>query len=200
VASDARDRIILATEQLVAERGVDVPLRDIATAAGQRNNSAVQYYYGSREGLYEAVMQRRMATIGERMTALLADREGAPTDNIVADMVDTLIRPMIEVPYAEGSTHYARFLEQVRSHPVVAQLPNLEIANASVVRLVLARLDAALAALPTGLRLRRIRSMSTAMFALLADYERERAQRPKKAPATEEIVDMLVGILVAPVR
>jgi AcrR family transcriptional regulator len=200
VASDARDRIILATEQLVAERGVDVPLRDIATTAGQRNNSAVQYYYGSREGLYEAVMQRRMATIGERMTALLADRESVPTDNVVADMVDTLIRPMIEVPYAEGSTHYARFLEQVRSHPVVAQLPNLEIANASVVRLVLARLDAALADLPMGLRLRRIRSMSTAMFALLADYEREREQRPRKAPATEEIVDMLVGILVAPVR
>uniref|UniRef100_UPI0035C6F61D TetR family transcriptional regulator n=5 Tax=Nocardia seriolae TaxID=37332 RepID=UPI0035C6F61D len=55
--TDARERIILAAEQLIAERGPAVPLRDIAAAAGQRNNSAIQYHFGSRDGL---VRQRHL--------------------------------------------------------------------------------------------------------------------------------------------
>ena len=49
-AQDGRERIIVAAERLIAERGIDVPLRDIAVAADQRNNSAVQYHFGSRDG------------------------------------------------------------------------------------------------------------------------------------------------------
>lgn len=41
----SRTALLDAGERLIAERGVDVPLRDIAAAAGQRNNSAVHYYF-----------------------------------------------------------------------------------------------------------------------------------------------------------
>ncbi|MGH9136571.1 MAG: TetR/AcrR family transcriptional regulator, partial [Acidimicrobiales bacterium] len=42
IAPDAPTQLHLAAERLIAERGVDVPLRDITAAAGQRNNSAIQ--------------------------------------------------------------------------------------------------------------------------------------------------------------
>jgi AcrR family transcriptional regulator len=48
--------MILAAEQPFAENGVDgVSLREIAVAAGQRNNSAAQYHFGTKQGLVEAV-------------------------------------------------------------------------------------------------------------------------------------------------
>ena len=43
--------MMLAGEQLFAERGFrGVSLREIGLAAGQRNNSAAQYHFGSRLG------------------------------------------------------------------------------------------------------------------------------------------------------
>ena len=49
---DGRTRLLDSAERLFAERGVDGPsLRDINTAAGQRNASGVQYHFGGRAGL-----------------------------------------------------------------------------------------------------------------------------------------------------
>lgn len=192
---DARSRIVEATEQLVAERGIDVPLRDIAVAAGQRNHSAVQYHFGSRSDLFEAVLRERMVPMGARMLERLADLEARTGEPGLADLVDVIVTPLAEVPYELGSTHYARFLEQVRTHPVLVQATLLDLENWAAVRLVLSRLGRALA-LPTGVRRRRLRSMATVMFALLADRERD----PSEAATTEEIVDLLVAHLSAPAR
>ncbi|MGY4101179.1 TetR family transcriptional regulator [Nocardia sp. R16R-3T] len=71
-AEDPRAALLDAGERLIAERGVDVPLRDIAAAAGQRNNSAVHYYFDSRAGLLEAIVDRRMNWLEDRRMGLLA--------------------------------------------------------------------------------------------------------------------------------
>ena len=45
----ARDLLIRAAEQLMAERGIEgADLKDIQRAAGQRNRSAVNYYFKDR--------------------------------------------------------------------------------------------------------------------------------------------------------
>ena len=54
---------------MIAEHGIEVPLRDVAAAAGQRNNSAVQYHFGSREGLVAAVVAHVEAAQRAAMTA-----------------------------------------------------------------------------------------------------------------------------------
>ena len=120
-AMDARDRLILAAERLIAEQGVDVALRDVALAAGQRNNSAVHYHFGSRDGLLRAVLDRRNAAMEEERLALLAEHEVTGGEDGVSALLDILVRPILTVPYAEGSTHYARFLERVRSHPALSR-------------------------------------------------------------------------------
>lgn len=200
MTTEARERLLLAAEQLVAERGVDVPLRDVALAAGQRNNSAVHYHFGSREGLLEAVLTARLAVVNARMLRMLADAEAAGTAHEPRSLVDVLVRPMATEPYAAGSTHYARFLEQVRFRPLIAELPTAAPEHSSATRLVLNRLRRALPAdWPEPLRNARLRAMSTVMFALLADRERDREHPDAEvAGGVGEIVDMLLGLLLAP--
>lgn len=202
---DSRARLLEAAERLVAERGVDVPLREVAVAAGQRNNSAVHYHFGSREGLLEAVLAWRLAPVNARMLAMLADLEGASVDGGPAGgaraLVDVLVRPMATEPYLAGSTHYARFLEQVRGHPLIADLAAGASEQSAATRLALGRLARTLPRTwSPARRAARLRAMSTAMFALLADHERARdsLSAAQRDAALDEIVVMLTGLVTAP--
>ena len=59
----ARVAAIDAAEALFAERGLDgVTTREILDAAGQKNQSALQYHFGSREGLILALVR-----LGDRL-------------------------------------------------------------------------------------------------------------------------------------
>ncbi|MBB5917345.1 AcrR family transcriptional regulator [Nocardia transvalensis] len=190
---DSRERLLLATEQLYAERGPGVSLRDIAVAAGQRNNSAVNYHFGSRDGLIEYVIDRRTTAMEEKRTLLLAAAAG--TDPDLPALVRILVDPMLTVPYDQGSTHYARFLEQVRAYPVIVDWLRGDrqwSATKKVTDLIARHLDH----LPARARGRRIATASTVLFALAADRERAvTAARP--APSPEEITAILIATLRA---
>lgn len=196
---DARELILLAGERTIAERGPDVALRDIAVAAGQRNNSAVHYHFGSRDGLIGAIIERHQPALESRRTELLADHEAADAPDSVAALVGILVRPMFDVPYSEGSTHYARFLEQARAHPAVSG-PDLHEQRWSATRVLVGRLYKAMSALSPAMRRYRLKAMSTVMFALLADYERQRFESAAdRAEAQDHIIAMIVGLLTEPV-
>jgi AcrR family transcriptional regulator len=58
--ASSRVRLILTGERLIATYGLDaVSLRQVAAEAGAANTSAVQYHFGSKEGLVEAIMAYR---------------------------------------------------------------------------------------------------------------------------------------------
>ncbi|MEU7577496.1 TetR family transcriptional regulator [Streptomyces sp. NPDC041068] len=77
---ETRDKLIRAGEQVFAEQGVDgAQLRDIVRLAGQSNPSAVQYHFGSRGGLLDAVMATRQSRT-ERVLAAELARVGDGTD------------------------------------------------------------------------------------------------------------------------
>jgi AcrR family transcriptional regulator len=191
--TEARERLLVAAEECIAEHGPIVPLRDIAVAAGQRNNSAVNYHFGSRDGLIEAVVSWRTEAMEEERLRRLADAAGTSLE--LSDLVGMLAEPMLTTPYAEGSTHYARFLEQVRTHPAVAE--SLEdVERWPAVRKVTTLIAAHLEHLPRTTRRQRIAAMSTALFALAADRERDRADGRRQLGA-DELVRMLTGMLTA---
>ncbi|MGH6781308.1 MAG: TetR/AcrR family transcriptional regulator, partial [Sphingomonadaceae bacterium] len=53
--SATRERLMAAGEALIGLHGIDgVSLEDIARGAGQANKYAVQYHFGSRDGLIQA--------------------------------------------------------------------------------------------------------------------------------------------------
>ncbi|MFI5045896.1 MAG: TetR/AcrR family transcriptional regulator [Acidimicrobiia bacterium] len=71
-----RARLIRAAEHLFARHGFDVPVQTIHDVAGQRNSSALNYHFGGREGLVQAVFESHAmsdAEVREIMRGLLAD-------------------------------------------------------------------------------------------------------------------------------
>lgn len=183
-----RERLMKAAEVHIAQAGLSVSLRDIALGAGIRNNSAVNYHFGDREGLIEAIVVTRAEhTERARVEAL----EGLPEDASLRDLVSLLVVPFLTVPYLEGATHYARFLDQVRSHSVYSRAVE-DPERFPVSREIMRRIRDHL---PADGRRRRLYALSTALFALAADRERAMAEkRPAYEP--DEVTDMLVGLLV----
>ena len=201
MAASGRDRILLAAEQLIAERGVDVPFREIAAGAGQRNNSAVHYHFGSREGLIEAVLELRTAPQEARRLELLAELEDQGRGGDLTALVETLVRPLCETPYEAGATHYARFIEQIRNHAALADVV-FDASRWPTSRIVAGRILQALGHLPPAVRSRRLQSLLAVEFSLLAEHERRWSGTGSAAPApdvVDDLVAMLVGLLQAPV-
>jgi AcrR family transcriptional regulator len=110
-ASDPKVALILAAEIAFARDGIDgASLREIAAKAGQRNHHAVQYHFGSRESLVQAVFDYRMDQMEAARGALLqAARQGGgvPTTRAIAEAI---FLPQIELIDEYGDNSYAAFL------------------------------------------------------------------------------------------
>lgn len=87
-----RQRILDAAERLFEEGGiVAVPLRDIALAAGQKNNVAVQYHFGDREKLLKAIISYRASTSERIRAEVLADLLSRGRPPRVCDLVRAFV-------------------------------------------------------------------------------------------------------------
>jgi AcrR family transcriptional regulator len=196
----AREQLLDAAERLIAERGVMAPLQDVALAAGQRNKSAVQYYFGDRDGLIAAILDHRVRPQEADRLRRLADLESADAGNDPGRLISALIEPTFTIPRMHGATHHARFLEQIRAHPALVALGTT--GGTTAVRMILARLERALQPMPPELRRRRLWALTTAQFALLADHERAlesgTATDAETPEALADIAAVLQGLLLAP--
>lgn len=107
---DTRIAILLAAERLFADRGFSVSLREIGVAAGQRNHSAVQYHFGTKEQLVQALSEYRMGSRNRRRLELIEQLRAAGQASDVAALTDALARPIAEhVLGNRGRSAYARF-------------------------------------------------------------------------------------------
>lgn len=164
--------MIDAAERLIAEQGLGaVSLREVATTAGQRNHSAVQYHFGSRAGLVEAVFDARMTPIEARRSEMLLEleRTGA-TDDLWA-LCEVFVRPLGEAVLTDGPGWYGRFLAEVfRSDPALlrAERPAMTSLQRTV-GLMIRRMDA----VPPALRSERVRIAVQAATSMFADLETE---------------------------
>lgn len=63
-SAQTRDRLIKAAQTLYAERGIDaVSFNEITVAAGQKNRNALQYHFGNRESLLQAIIDKHASVI-----------------------------------------------------------------------------------------------------------------------------------------
>lgn len=109
------DRILDAAEALFAEGGYDaVSVRAITDRAGVRLN-LLSYHFKSKEGLFEAVIDRRLHVLNTRRREILAAAEanGAVLD--VAALLDIFIRPYMDLAAngGEGWKSYTRMIAQI---------------------------------------------------------------------------------------
>jgi AcrR family transcriptional regulator len=82
-SEDTRQRLLNAAEQLFAEHGISGTTLRALTKAANVNLAAVHYHFGSKEGLLDAVVERRATTMNqERLHELdeleRSTREEAP--------------------------------------------------------------------------------------------------------------------------
>ena len=109
-------QLLLTAERLIAQNGVEgVSLRQIGIEAGSSNNSAIQYHFGSKDGLLAAVVAYRLQDLTHRRNMLAAR---ADPDDLRARLEAHLV-PLLELAELPGS-HYVSFVEQLqRSHASV---------------------------------------------------------------------------------
>lgn len=117
---DPRERILLAAEHVFLEQGFELAtVREITLRAGV-NVSAINYYFGSKDELLAAVLDRVMQPYTEaRVTALVAAEAAAqPDPPALAEIVEALVRPMVELSRdPDGARPLTRLIQQIRARP-----------------------------------------------------------------------------------
>jgi AcrR family transcriptional regulator len=95
-AGSTRDKLLDAAARLFAERGIDnVSIAEIVRSAGQRNASAVQYHFGTRDEVLREVLARHVPAIAERRSELL-ERARARASEDVRSAAEAIVRPITE--------------------------------------------------------------------------------------------------------
>jgi AcrR family transcriptional regulator len=198
-----RQRIILAATDLFAERGISaVGVGEILDRAGQSNASAIQYHFGSREGLIVAVLEPR-PDVREPMER---DREAmldvlllSGTRVTLDDAVLALVRPSL---HALG-THDGRAFLRVAGE-VTRALPLEDRVDPGLpsTRRAMALVGSRMPEVPGQIRLERLAAAFTLIVELVANRAREielgLAPHLDDPTFESELVAMAVGLLTAP--
>jgi AcrR family transcriptional regulator len=180
----------------MAEHGPDgVSMREISARAGQGNNNAAQYHFGSREGIIEAVLDRRMAPIDTRRAAMIGELGADPT-------LTAMIRAVV-VPLAEASQqhpYYIGFFAQLRTSRRYSHLVTHEHIRTSSFQDVRDQIDARLSHLPSAARTRRRWLCASLIVHAIAEYVAAPAAQPYKGwgGLIDGVVDACVHILDGP--
>ncbi|MER7938847.1 TetR family transcriptional regulator [Streptomyces sp. NPDC093272] len=202
-ASATREAILDTAERLFAEQGVyAVSNRQVSEAAGQGNNAAVGYHFGTKADLVRAIAARHFERIEEIRVRLLA--AVGDTDD-VRDRVDCLVRPITEHLASLGSpTWYARFCAQVATDPALYEIMVEESLASPSLREAVAGLVRCLPQLPADVRAERGQMARTLILHTCAERERALAEgtdtpRATWSDAATGLTDALLGLWLAPV-
>ncbi|MGX7677947.1 TetR/AcrR family transcriptional regulator [Jatrophihabitans sp. DSM 45814] len=196
VKYSVKEQLVSAAERLFAQHGVQgVSLRQIGAAAGNANNSAVQYHFGTKQQLVQAIYEYRLTGLCTRREELIAQRR--PDD--LRSWVECQLFSVIEQADQPGS-HYMGFISAASTDgwsEVFVLPPSLRARVAAFHD----RLSSLLPELDEPVRSRRIQQAQS--FIVLAAAQRERARdagRPllPTAIAVTELIDGMVGFLQAP--
>ncbi|WP_228122662.1 TetR/AcrR family transcriptional regulator [Saccharothrix syringae] len=198
-----RRQILDTAERLFAERGLyAVSNRQISTAAGQGNNAAVGYHFGTKADLVRTIVRRHTERIEPLRLEAVAAVEGSVE---VRDWVDCLVRPVTRHLAALGDpTWFARFAAQVITDPGFRAVMTEEALATPSLRRVLDGLRRCLPDLPDDVRAERGDMVRDLVVHVCAERERAVADgtvavRSTWDDAATGLVDAITGLWLAPV-
>jgi AcrR family transcriptional regulator len=202
-ASVTREAILAAAERLFAEHGVyAVSNRQVSEAAGQGNNAAVGYHFGTKADLVRAIEQKHRVSI-ERLVSRMVAKAGASTD--LRDWVACLVCSFTEHLAQIGNpTWYARFAAQALADPAYHKIVVKGALASPSVQEVVNGITRCLPELPPAVVTERNIMARNLMVHTCADFERafaEGAAMPRtnwNAVGTS-LIDAIVGMWLAPV-
>lgn len=193
-------QLLLTAERLFAIEGIDaVSTRRIAQEANQRNVSALQYHFGSKDNLIDALLEMRLETINARRQQLFDVLDATPD---MHDLLIALVLPLVE-QLETADSHFVGCLYQLylraRGDRVYSNLPPEYTAALNAVTTTI---EKQMRDLPVAVRIRRLRLMGSQLIHSVGDWYYQRERGEKLAPVAElagTLVDFLAGGLLAPV-
>lgn len=189
-AGETRQLLLDAAERLMAEQGADgVSMREISAGAGQGNNNAAQYHFGTREGIIEAVLDRRMGPIDARRAEMIAALGPAST---LEELVRTVVVPLAEASRLHPS--YIGFFAQLRVSRRYSYLVTHSRPRTNSFLDVRDQIDARLTTLPPEVRSQRRWLCGSLIVHAIAEFVAAPAEQPFER--WEELIDGIVAACV----
>jgi AcrR family transcriptional regulator len=199
-----RQKLLDAATRMFADRGIaGVSLTEINKAAGQRNSSALQYHFRSRDGLLKALLARHTPALAEHRRELLEHAAASPT--VVRAAAEAFVLPLAELLTTDWRGRaFLRIVTDLRTDPrrTYGEIDELVGYTASVE--VTELIVAAFEGLPQPLIRERVLVAGTMVLHALADRSRlidtaRRGQRVVDARLfVANLVDMYVGAVLTP--
>lgn len=199
-----REALLDAAERLFAEYGVHaVANRQISEAAGQGNNAAVSYHFGTKIDLVRAIARRHAEQV-EAGRVRMIGAVGDSTD--LRDWVACAVLPVTEHLHALGvPSWYARFIVQVTADPALHAVTAEEYAaHSPSMRRLQEGMDRCLPDLPRQVRAERAAMTRHLINQMSAERERALADKAPTSRASwrgtaNGLVDVIVALWRAPV-
>jgi AcrR family transcriptional regulator len=164
-----KELLVLTAERLFAVHGVDgVSLRQIGAEAGMANHSAVQYHFGSKNRLVDAILVNRLTYLAQRRELLFA----LIRNDHLRSVTEAQLLPVMELA-EQPDCYYPMFLEQLQQrghlvHPFERLSPHHQALQRSYVK----RMNPLLRHIPPRLRVIRINQASAHCLHACADRQR----------------------------
>jgi AcrR family transcriptional regulator len=223
-ASTTREAILTAAERLFAEHGVfAVSNRQVSEAAGQGNNAAVGYHFGTKIDLVRAIEQKHRGPIERLREQMVAQTLEEKACGEMRDWVACLVRPLTDHLAALGNpTWYARFAAQAMTDPAYHNIVVKDALSSPSLVEVIDGINRCLPQLPIDVRVERNLMARNLLMHTCADRERAMASGDRKLGVAERsgspplnagtsvlrsswqaagsgLIDAIVGLWLAPV-
>lgn len=202
-ASTTQEAILAAAERLYAEHGMfAVSNRQVSEAAGQGNNAAVGYHFGTKADLVRAIEQKHRGPVEQLRDQMVSELDETAD---MRDWVACLVRPLTDHLETLGNpTWYARFAAQAMTDPAYYHIiVKGALSSPSLVQVV-DGINRCLPDLPAEVRFERNVMARNLLMHTCAD--RERALAAGSSPhqsswraAASGLIDAIVGLWMAPV-
>jgi AcrR family transcriptional regulator len=208
-ASSTQEAILAAAERLYAEHGMfAVSNRQVSEAAGQGNNAAVGYHFGTKADLVRAIEQKHRGPVEQLREQMVADLMDTGGSAEMRDWVACLVRPLTDHLEALGCdglpTWYARFAAQAMTDPAYYNIiVKGALSSPSLVQVV-DGINRCLPNLPAEVHFERNIMARNLLMHTCADRERALAAgtsptRRSWGAAASGLIDAIVGLWLAPV-
>jgi AcrR family transcriptional regulator len=120
-SADTKTRILDAAEQLFMEHGFEATSLRSLTAAAAVNLAAVNYHFGTKEELFQAVLTRRLDPMNQERIELLArlEREAGGRPPSVEKILFAMLIPALKLARDErrGGKNFLRLVGRAYADP-----------------------------------------------------------------------------------
>jgi len=196
-------RLMRAMEKLSAQHGVEnVTAKAVIEEAEQKNESALQYHFKSKEGLINAIHRSRFTQTQEKRRELLTECLAKYSSPTVRDLCYLLVAPTFQL--CRDDAGYRRWIKGFGAKNATVRHPMLEqevVEETNSIRIIVQHLKELLAQLDE--KMFENRYLMVVRFASLSMSNHAKEKGVFRGPNSDfflsNLVDVLTGMFTAEV-